>query len=100
MDRIYSISEIAGLIIPIAKRYGVASVWLFGSYARGEATETSDVDLLIDHGKIQTLFELTAFRLDCENALRKPVDVVTLDAVSPRLSRSIQRDEVMIFDAA
>lgn len=100
MDRIYSISEIAELITPIAKRYGVASVWLFGSYARGEATQTSDVDLLIDHGKIQTLFELTAFRLDCENALRKPVDVVTLDAVSPRLSRSIQRDEVMIFDAA
>ena len=100
MNRIYSISEIAGLIIPIAKRYGVASVWLFGSYARGEATETSDVDLLIDHGRIRTLFELTGFRLDLEDALHKSVDVVTIEDLPPRLSASIHKDEVMIFDAA
>ena len=100
MNRVYTIDVIKDIITPIAMRYGVAAVWLFGSYARGEATENSDVDLLIDHGRIRNLFELTAFRLDCEEALGKSVDVVTLDAMSPRFSGNVHNDEVMIFDAA
>ena len=97
---VFTISDITQIIEPIAKRYGVISVWLFGSYARGEATSESDIDLLIDHGKIRNLFELTAFRLDCEDALGKSVDIVTMDALTPRLSASIQKDEVMLFDVA
>ena len=99
-DQIYTIDRLREIIAPIARAYGVAAVWLFGSYSRGEANADSDVDLLIDHGRIQTLFELTAFRLDCEDALGKSVDVVTLDALSPRFAASIRSDEVMLFDAA
>ena len=69
--KIYTISEISQIVTPIASRYGVASVWLFGSYARGEATAESDVDLLIDGGAIHSLYQLTAFRLDLEDALQK-----------------------------
>ena len=100
MNMVYTISEIADLIVPIAKRYGVASVWLFGSYAKGEATGKSDVDLLIDGGKIRTLFQLTAFRLDCEEALRKSVDIVTVGSQDHDFVRSIRSDEVMLYDAA
>ena len=45
---VYSIEQIQKLITPIAKKYGLKSVFLFGSYARGTATENSDVDLIID----------------------------------------------------
>ncbi|MCL2655216.1 MAG: nucleotidyltransferase domain-containing protein [Coriobacteriia bacterium] len=44
----YSLTEIKRKVAPIAKKHRLAAVYLFGSYARGEATETSDVDLLID----------------------------------------------------
>ena len=44
--------------------------------------------------------ELTGFRLDLEDALHKSVDVVTIEDLPPRLSASIHKDEVMIFDAA
>ena len=45
---IYTIDEISRRIQPVASAYGLRAVYLFGSYARGEATENSDIDLLID----------------------------------------------------
>ena len=45
---IYSIHEIQQRIAPVVKQYGVKAVFLFGSYARGEAREDSDIDLLVD----------------------------------------------------
>ena len=47
MGKIYTVDEITAAVKPIAEKYGIDKVWLFGSYARGEATEKSDVDLLI-----------------------------------------------------
>ena len=44
----YTIDEISQRVMPVAKRYGLSAVYLFGSYARGEATSKSDIDLLID----------------------------------------------------
>ena len=49
MGKIYTIDEITAAVKPIAEKYGIDKVWLFGSYARGEATEKSDVDLLISY---------------------------------------------------
>ena len=45
---IYAVDEIARIVRPIAQRYGLRAVYLFGSYARGAATEDSDIDLMID----------------------------------------------------
>lgn len=45
---VYSIEEITERVRPIAEKYGLRSVYLFGSYARGDARENSDVDLLVD----------------------------------------------------
>ena len=44
----YTIEEIKTILEPIARKYGVERVYLFGSYARGDATENSDVDLRVD----------------------------------------------------
>ena len=49
--KIYAIDELRALISPIAAQYGVGRIFLFGSYARGQATENSDVDLRIDKGR-------------------------------------------------
>lgn len=56
---VYSFEEIAERVRPIAEKYGLRSVYLFGSYARGDADEDSDVDLLIDDGdEVHGLFWL------------------------------------------
>ena len=48
-------------IAPVCKAHGVAKVYLFGSYARGEATEESDVDLHIEGGRIQAFLNSADF---------------------------------------
>jgi predicted nucleotidyltransferase len=55
---------------------------LFGSYAKGKADQYSDIDLYVEAGKISDLIELSKFRLDLIDALRKEVDVVTADDFS------------------
>lgn len=45
---IYTIDEISSRIRPVAEKYHLKAVYLFGSYARGEARDDSDVDLLVD----------------------------------------------------
>ena len=52
----YSIEELRNIVSPIARAHGVASVSLFGSYAKGLADAGSDVDLKIDKGALRSLF--------------------------------------------
>ena len=49
---VYTIDEIKFIVVPIAKTYGVSSVSLFGSYAKGTATSDSDIDFIIDKGDL------------------------------------------------
>ena len=51
-DKIYTVDEIRKIVVPIAVKHGVAALYLFGSYARGEAAADSDIDFLMDGGEI------------------------------------------------
>ena len=54
---VHSTKEIAEIVAPIAKEYGVGKLSIFGSYARGDATKDSDIDfLIIEKGKLRSLF--------------------------------------------
>ena len=57
-DQIYSVGDLRAIIAPIAARHGVERVYLFGSYARGEATSSSDLDFRVDKGSLRGLFAL------------------------------------------
>ena len=76
----YSIEELRNIVSPIARAHGVASVSLFGSYAKGLADAGSDVDLKIDKGALRSLFQLCGFRLAIEDALKLPVELLTRDS--------------------
>jgi hypothetical protein len=54
-EKVYTIEEIKRLVTPIAKKYDVDRVFLFGSYARGEADNKSDLDFVIDKGRLRGL---------------------------------------------
>jgi len=95
---IYTIEEIKNIVTPIAQSYGVDRVYLFGSYARGDAVWNSDLDFRIDSGKIRTLFDLGGFYSDLEEQLRKPIDIVTTDALSDDFNSEIKSEEVIIYE--
>ncbi|MCL2051637.1 MAG: nucleotidyltransferase domain-containing protein [Lachnospiraceae bacterium] len=94
---IYTLSEIKDIVTPIAQSHGVNKVYLFGSYARGDAIWKSDIDFRIDSGKIKTLFDLGGLYADLEESLRKPVDIVTSNALTDEFYNEIKDEEVVIY---
>lgn len=95
---IYTIDEIRRIAAPIAAAYGVKSMRLFGSYARGEATERSDVDLIIDRGSIRSGFVLGGLYADLRDGLKKNLDLVTTQGADADFLLRIQPDEVTIYE--
>ena len=93
----YSIDELRQIIAPIAREHGVESVSLFGSYSKGTASTSSDVDLKIEKGRLNSLFQLSGFRLAVEDALKLPVDLVTSEASDRVFLDTISRDEVLLY---
>ncbi|MBQ7681035.1 MAG: nucleotidyltransferase domain-containing protein [Oscillibacter sp.] len=92
------IASIARIVTPIAEKYGVERVALFGSRARGDAGAKSDYDFVIRNGGIRSLFTLAAFLTDLENALHAPVDLIS-DTFSDReFLTKIQREEVPLYE--
>lgn len=97
-NNIYSIDDIRNIVAPIAKAYGVERVYLFGSYARGEATGKSDVDFKIDLGKIDDLIELSGLLMELESALSKSVDIVSSDRLSNKFLSNIRKEGVLLYE--
>ena len=95
---IYTVEQIRRIAAPIAAAYGVKSMRLFGSYARGEATENSDVDLLIDRGGIRSGFVLGGLYADLRDGLKKDLDLVTTQGADADFLLRIQPEEVLIYE--
>ncbi len=105
----YTIDEIKCRITPIAEKYHLAAVYLFGSYARGDATADSDVDLLVDlTGSTAHGMMLGGLYADLEDALGVGIDLVTVASLrTPTTRRSqlhfretVARERMMIYAAA
>lgn len=73
---IYDIPTITSIYGPIFKKYHITDVWLFGSYARGEAYESSDVDFLVDDEHINPTDIMNLFD-ELYNATDKSVDMIS-----------------------
>ena len=96
-DKIYTLDEIRAIAHPIAQRYGIAALYLFGSYARGEATPQSDLDFRVDRGNLVDLLELGGLFSDLEDGFQKKLDVLTTQMLSPAFLNSIRSEEVLIY---
>ena len=80
---VYTIQEIRSKILPILVKYRIPAMYLFGSYARGDATENSDIDFLIDTTgtELTSLLRLGALYCDLEEAFQKPIDLITVRSI-------------------
>ncbi|MDR1734980.1 MAG: nucleotidyltransferase domain-containing protein [Oscillospiraceae bacterium] len=91
--------QIAAAVETVASKYGIEKVWLYGSYACGDATEESDCDLLIQGGRLRTMLDLSALFLDMKAAIGKPVDIVNMKGIQPSFHRRIETEEVLLYGA-
>ena len=102
----YTIDEIKKIVTPIAKKYQIAQVYLFGSFATGTATATSDIDFVvygceidirIEKGKLKGMIALCGFYTEVSEALERRVDVLTTGSLSDVFLESIKKDEVILY---
>jgi predicted nucleotidyltransferase len=94
-DAIRVLSERADAI----RALGATSLYLFGSVARDEARETSDLDLFIDYDpdKKFSLVDLVGIKIFLEDELSLGVDITTRDSLHPRLKERIETSAVRVF---
>jgi len=101
-DKIYSIDEIKRIVAPIAIKYDVDRVFLFGSYARGEAHSTSDLDFIIDKGRLRGL-KFAGMLGDLQENFDKGVDLLTSSSFTKdggysNFTQKIEKDMVVIYE--
>ena len=103
---VYTVNELKQIVAPIAEKYQLPAVYLFGSYARGDATEESDVDVLFNgQGSIIQGFLLGALYDDLQTSLNKPIDLIDEAALeqpetkadTPWIIENIFRERVQIY---
>ena len=97
----YNMSEqerISRIVTPIAEKYGVNRVSLFGSRAKGSATDGSDYDFLISKGSLGSLLNYVAFVNELEEVFGTHVDVVTDTSSDQNFVRNISKDVVLIYE--
>ncbi|MBI2581955.1 nucleotidyltransferase domain-containing protein [Candidatus Woesearchaeota archaeon] len=91
------VQKIAKIVVPILKKYDVVKAGIFGSYARGEAKKRSDVDILIKQKGKKSLLDLVRLEHLLEEKLKKNVDLLDYEGLSPYLKERILKEEVRIL---
>ena len=84
------------------KTQPVLKAWLFGSFARGEESQDSDVDLLVefDHSARVSLMKHAGMIVDLEQRLKRPIDLVVNGTLLPFAVESAERDKILIYERA
>jgi len=91
------IEEIRQKILPILRRSGVRKAGIFGSVARGEARENSDIDILVDIESEMSLLDFIGLKLEIEKALGREIDLVEYSTIKPLLRERILGEQVAIL---
>ena len=90
------IKESRNEITRIALHHGVATISIFGSVVREEDNQSSDIDFLVNFEEGRTLFDLIRLKQDLETLLGRPVDVVSVNALHPRIKNQVINQAVQL----
>jgi predicted nucleotidyltransferase len=85
-------------LVQLCKANGISRLVLFGSAARGEATSTSDIDLIADLPDNATLLDMIRLEREVANALGRDVDLLTESSISPYIREHITDDMVVLYE--
>lgn len=89
--------EIKTKVIEVLRKHEVKKAALFGSIVRGEVTEESDIDLLIEFEGRKSLLDLAGLKLELQELLRRRVDVLTYKSLHPLLKERILSEQEVIL---
>ena len=95
---VFTMEQIAAAVKPLADKYRVKEIYLFGSYARGDADEDSDLDFLVFGGDMFRRTMIFALAEELREVLKKNVDVFEIAEVNPDSSfyQTIMKEKVLV----
>lgn len=91
------VEQIKKKALPILKKAGITRSSIFGSYVRGEAKVTSDIDILVDAPEGMTLFDFVGLQQELERVLGKKVDLGEFSTLKPRIKDNVLSQQVRII---
>ena len=97
-DTILTLDDIQRIVKPLAEKYHIKEVYIFGSYARNEATSASDIDLLVFGGEHFKLTAIFAFAEELRMQIQKKIDVFEIHEINrdSTFYKTIMRDRVKV----
>lgn len=97
-ETVFTMEHIVAKVKPLADKYRVKEIYLFGSYARGEADENSDLDFLVYGGEKFKRTRIFALAEDLRETLEKKVDVFEISEVNPdsNFYKKIMKERVLV----
>lgn len=93
-----NINEIQKKIEPILEQYPVKRVAVFGSFARGEQKQSSDIDFLIDIARDVSMLAFLELRDRLQERLGHTIDLVEYSSLKPLIRENVLRDAITIYD--
>lgn len=85
------------IIVSNLKKQGAKKIVLFGSYARNEQTEDSDIDLIVDFIKTKSLLEIVKIEKELSKTTGKKIELLTEDSISPHIKNSIKKEREVLL---
>lgn len=98
MKKLYELSEIKNIATEVAIDFGIEKLALFGSYARGDQTESSDLDFVIKKGNLKGYIQFCSFVKALEDRFGKHVDVLTYGSLENGLFDESNLNEVVLYE--
>ena len=93
------IDQIKEKIKPVAKKYNLTYIWIFGSYAKRRQREDSDIDILVKTEDVAEGFKIVEVKFALEEALNKAVDIITTGSIRGSLLEGEDLEEVLVYSA-
>ncbi len=93
------LEKITEKIRPIAKKYNLTYVWIFGSYAKKKQNKNSDIDILVKTEDVAEGFKLVEIKFALEEVLEKSVDIVTTGSIKGSLLEGEDLEEVLVYSS-
>ncbi len=93
------IEQIKEKIKPVARKYNLTYVWVFGSYAKKKQKKNSDVDIIVKTEDVAEGFKLVEVKFALEEVLQKEVDIITTGSIEGSLLENEDLEEVLIYQS-
>ena len=93
------LEKISKKIKPVAKKYNLMYVWVFGSYVKNKQKEGSDIDIIVRTEDVAEGFKIAEVKFALEEALKREVDIVTTGSIKGSLLEDEELEEVLVYSS-